>query len=152
MTSIVSGDFEDNFCGWTLYASLKCRNEIKDIAIPFQSVHKAKSRCMPINPSAGRRRLFGRVRIRRRPKVHPGYDVSHPSRTVMKAVVRTSALLTRNHWRSFAITSARRTDASGPAACAATTAGMVNPTSPPKLKEGWLYIDTIFPIRIGTWE
>jgi hypothetical protein len=38
-----------------------------------------------------------------------------PSRTVMKAVVRTSALLTRNRWRTFASTSARRIDASGPA-------------------------------------
>ena len=67
--------------------------------------------------------------------------------------MRTSALLTRNHWRTFASTSARRIDASGSVAPAVTsTAGTVNPISPPELKEGWLYIDTVFPIRLGTWE
>lgn len=67
--------------------------------------------------------------------------------------MRTSVLLTRNHWRTFASTSARRIDASGPTPPARdTTAGVVNPISPTMLKEGWLYIDTVFPIRIGTWE
>jgi len=66
--------------------------------------------------------------------------------------VRTSALLNRNHWRTFASTSARRIDASGSVTPTATTAGTVNPILPPKLKEGWLYIDTVFPIRLGTWE
>lgn len=70
----------------------------------------------------------------------------------MKAAVRSSALLTRNHWRTFANTSARRIDAPGPVASTATAAGTVNPISPPNLKEGWLYIDTVFPIRIGAWE
>jgi len=70
----------------------------------------------------------------------------------MKAVVRTGALFTRNHWRTFASTSARRLDAPGPVAPAATAAGTVNPTSPPDLKEGWLYIDTVFPVPIGGWE
>ena len=70
----------------------------------------------------------------------------------MKAVVRTSALLTRNRWRTFASSSARRIDASASVTPAASNAGTVNPISPPKLKEGWLYIDTVFPIRIGTWE
>jgi hypothetical protein len=71
----------------------------------------------------------------------------------MKAVVRTSALLNRNYWRSFATTSARRIDASRPAAFIVTeSAGTVNTVSPPNLKEGWLYIDSVFPIRIGMWE
>ena len=66
--------------------------------------------------------------------------------------MRTSALLTRNHWRTVASTSARRIDASGSVAPAVTAAGAMNPISPQKLKEGWLYIDTVFPIRFGTWE
>jgi len=66
--------------------------------------------------------------------------------------VRTSALLARNHWRAFSNTSVRRIDASRPVACVASTAGTVNPISPPNLKEGWLYIDTVFPIRLVTWE
>jgi hypothetical protein len=70
----------------------------------------------------------------------------------MKAVVRTSALFTRNHWRTFASTSARRIDGPEPVAPAATTAGTVNPISPSNLKEGWLFIDTVFPVRIVTWE
>jgi len=74
----------------------------------------------------------------------------------MRAVVRTSALLTRNYWRTIANPFVRRIDTSGPVAPAAAATGTVNPTvnpiSPPKLKEGWLYIDTVFPIRLGTWE
>ena len=99
----------------------------------------------------GLRRLFVRVRIERRREGQP-LTSFHPSRTVMRAVVRTSGLLARNHWRTFASTSARRTDVSGPAPSAATIAGTVNPISPPRLKEGLLYIDTVFPLRIATWE
>lgn len=70
----------------------------------------------------------------------------------MKAVVRTSALFSRNRWRTFANTTARRVDTPEPVAPAAATAGTVNPISPPNLKEGWLYVDTVFPVRIATWE
>ena len=70
----------------------------------------------------------------------------------MWAVVRTNALLNRNHWRTFPGISARRVHVSRPLAFTVTSAGTVDPISQPKLKEGWLYIDSVFPIRIGTWE
>jgi hypothetical protein len=79
-------------------------------------------------------------------------SIHHPGPTVMWAVVRTSALLNRNRWRTIASTSARRIDVSRFAAFTSISAGTVNPISQPKLKEGWLYIDSVFPIRIGTWE
>ena len=70
----------------------------------------------------------------------------------MKAVVRTSALFSRNRWRTFASTTARRIDTPELVAPAAAAAGTVNPISPPGLKDGWLYVDTVFPVRIATWE
>lgn len=67
----------------------------------------------------------------------------------MKAVVRTGALLTRNHWRTFASTTARRIDSAEPVTSATAAASTVKPMS---MKEGWLYVDTVFPVRIASWE
>jgi hypothetical protein len=62
-----------------------------------------------------------------------------PSETFMRAITRTSGLLSRNGHRSLSISSVRR-------------ANIAEQDAPGTLREGRIYVDSVFPIRLAVWE